>query len=158
MRKLLKFQTRLQMFTNKIPVAVVHQEADGDVSLSSNKQNPWPYLNRFFECIGLKDQKNNLEYQCLLCKPLRKKLSCCMTSMNNLKKHVKSSHPTLVKKLQNAIDDQKRKHIAGKRKAQSEEVAQTSAKKVLLQTSLTDNRLPRSRSRQEVYENKVSVF
>ena len=80
-----------------------------------------------------------------------------MTSMNNLKKHVKSSHPTFVKKLQNAIDDQKRKHIARKRKVQPE-VAQTPAKKVLLQTSLTDNRQPRPRPQQEVYENKVSVF
>ena len=81
-----------------------------------------------------------------------------MTSMNNLKKHVKSSHPTFVKKLQNAIDDQKRKHIAKKREAQPEEVAQTPAKKVLLQTSLTDNRQARPRPRQEVYEDKVSVF
>ena len=45
-------------------------------------------------------------------KPLYKKLSCSITSMNNLKKHVKSSQPTFVKKLQNAIDDQKRKHTA----------------------------------------------
>ena len=37
--------------------ATGNQEADSDASLSSNKQNPWPYLNKFFECIGLKDQK-----------------------------------------------------------------------------------------------------
>ena len=70
----------------------------------------------------------------------------------------KFSHPTFVKKLQNAIDDQKRKHIARKRKAQPEEIAQTPAKKVLLQTSLTDNRQLRPHPRQEVYENKVSIF
>ena len=44
-----------------------NQEAGGKASLSSNKQNPWPYLNKFFECIGLKDQKKKTIWNINVC-------------------------------------------------------------------------------------------
>ena len=144
-------------------VEQVSQDQGNDVSIddirpststTGTDNNPWPYLKEFFIYIGLKGNMKNLEYQCLLCKPSCKKLSCSATSMNNLKIHVKRSHPTSLGKFQRCIDDHKAKR---KRKLTKEsESAQNPAKKKLLQTSITENRQPRPR--QEVYENKVSFY
>jgi len=67
--------------------------------------NPWPYLGRFFKFLGPKRNNANLEFQCLLCKPVFHKLSTSNKSHNNLKKHIIRKHGPILWQYQECIDD-----------------------------------------------------
>jgi len=66
--------------------------------------NPWPYIDKFFSFLGKKSNGKNVEFLCLLCKPLHKTFSTSIASTNNLKKHLKAMHPHHVTKFQKSCD------------------------------------------------------
>ena len=54
-------------------------------------QNPWPYLNDYFLLkSGVGDK---LIFQCKVCLPKTVLIKGHMTSLNNLKQHIKRTHP-----------------------------------------------------------------
>jgi len=119
--------------------------------------NPWPYIEEFFLFLGKKSGGRNIEFQCLLCKPLIKKFSTSRTSANNLKKHIKSVHPLSVNNFQKVFDEVKQSR---KRKISVEKTQENQNKKTKpsdffqSRSKLTGN----AAVSQELYENKVSFL
>ena len=59
-------------------------------SISNDKlSNPWPKPEKFYFLKSIRNQ--NLQFECILCRPKNVSISTCATSHSNLRKHVKVS-------------------------------------------------------------------
>ena len=59
-------------------------------SISNDKlSNSWPKLEKFYFVKSILNQ--NLQFECILCRPKKISISTCATSHSNLRKHVKVS-------------------------------------------------------------------
>ena len=54
------------------PMIIVEESNDTDLSPAGS--NPWPYISEYSKFLGCRGEANT-EFQCLICKPVIKKLS-----------------------------------------------------------------------------------
>ena len=55
--------------------------------------NPWPHLDIFLQFVSADPVKRTVAFKCLLCKPKTVVVQGHLTSLANLKSHVKRAHP-----------------------------------------------------------------
>ena len=82
-------------------------QGQGDAVPASN--NPWPYLHTFFEYSGSNLVKKSVTYQCMLCKPRLVPITAHVSTLYNLKSHVKRAHPNRLLELQDLISQGSRR-------------------------------------------------
>ena len=63
------------------------QGQDHAIAEQLQDESPWPNLKNLFSVVG--KRKNNISFECLLCKPKKTVLSSYITSHSNLRKHIK---------------------------------------------------------------------
>ena len=78
-------------------------QGQGDVVPAAASNNPWPYLHTFFEYSGSNLVKKSVTYQCMLCKPRQVPITAHVSTLHNLKSHVKRAHPSRLLELQDLI-------------------------------------------------------
>ena len=64
-------------------------------------QNPWPHLDEFF--LLKSGEGDKLVFQCLVCLPKTVLIKGHMTSLNNLKQHIKRTHPVKFKQFEEKV-------------------------------------------------------
>ena len=132
---------------------------DNDEAKNNTISNPWPYL-KYWKFLGIRGSSTNLEFQCLLCKPIVKKLSTNIKSHYNLKKHIEQMYSHKLIEYQTCIDANKT--LRKKRKESpndDDDDVGPMAKKLNLRQLLLGETLAKSNANklsQKVYEEKVS--
>ena len=106
---------------------------DNDETENNTISNPWPYLTKYWKFLGIRGSSTNFEFQCLLCKPIVKKLSTNIKSHYNLKKHIEKMHSHKLIEYQTCIDANKT-------------LRKTKKKKVLTMMMMMWDRWPRNRT------------
>ena len=56
--------------------------------------DPWPHVGAFFKFVKADFGKRTAEYLCLQCRPKKVSISAHLSSLFNLKSHVKRAHAT----------------------------------------------------------------
>ena len=56
--------------------------------------DPWPHVGAFFKFVKADFGKRTAEYLCLQCRPKKVSISAHLSSLFNLKSHVKRAHST----------------------------------------------------------------
>ncbi|KAF2350720.1 Tetrapyrrole biosynthesis uroporphyrinogen III synthase [Trinorchestia longiramus] len=134
------------------PVPSNSPNADGD----SEFLNPWPYLSEFFKFVGFRG-KDNVEFQCLFCMPIRKTLSTSIKSHANLKKHVGRVHSHVFEQYQQCVKEALNAYMKSRRG--DPQVLEALEKKRVKQQLIIREALsafPRT-AVQSIFENKVDL-
>ena len=108
MDKILTPQPTTARSDDSVSVSKIGEISDTDTAAHETPtENPWPYLDKFFKFI-CKKSKDNIEFECLLCKPTSKRLSANVKSHINLRKHIARMHEYVLGQYQKCIDERSR--------------------------------------------------
>lgn len=93
-----------------IDVTATSDDADAegrrrrDRGLDEKKDNPWPYLESFLKYLSESaGSSGKAQVQCLLCLPKKILISVHLTSLSNMKAHVKRVHSTKFREFEDAV-------------------------------------------------------
>ena len=85
--------------SDSLSVAETSQPSGSQAAASQDQepfQNPWPHLERYFKLSRQdKDNEKVLYFECQKCRPTKKIVRGHVTSLNNLKSHIKRTHPSV---------------------------------------------------------------
>jgi hypothetical protein len=76
-------------------------------TVAKKSKDPWPYVSDYFSFIGLRSN-NEPCYQCCLCRHKRVKVNAHLSTLYNLKSHVKRRHPGWSEAFREAIQEGRR--------------------------------------------------
>jgi hypothetical protein len=76
-------------------------------TVAKKSKDPWPYVSDYFSFIGLRSN-NEPCYECCLCRHKRVKVNAHLSTLYNLKSHVKRRHPGWSEAFREAIQDGRR--------------------------------------------------
>ena len=78
----------LELDTNKDERNVPANQINSSIS-NDKLSTPWSKLEKFYFLKSIQNQ--NLQFECILCRPKKVSISACATSHSNLRMHVKVS-------------------------------------------------------------------
>jgi hypothetical protein len=76
-------------------------------TVAKKSKDPWPYVSDYFSFIGLRSN-NEPCYECCLCRHKRVKVNAHLSTLYNLKSHVKRRHPGWSEAFREAIQEGRR--------------------------------------------------
>jgi hypothetical protein len=76
-------------------------------TVAKKSKDPWPYVSDYFSFIGLRSN-NEPCYECCLCQHKRVKVNAHLSTLYNLKSHVKRRHPGWSEAFREAIQEGRR--------------------------------------------------
>jgi hypothetical protein len=76
-------------------------------TVAKKSKDPWPYVSDYFSFIGLRSNKEPC-YECCLCRHKRVKVNAHLSTLYNLKSHVKRRHPGWSEAFREAIQEGRR--------------------------------------------------
>lgn len=123
---------------------------------------PWPYINKYFKFVSGKEGSDILNFQCQICLPLKKNISCSKKSRNGLKSHINRSHFFLANEFKKCLTDGTK--VARKRPHQtvskdSEETSCRPKQAKTLQPTIQQTLLQGSRKYSQLFiDEKVGFF
>lgn len=80
------------------------EQAGGDGDPGERVENdPWPHIKMYFEFSASNPAKKSVTYVCVLCKPKKVPITAHVTSLYNLKSHVKRVHSAKFLEFQDQI-------------------------------------------------------
>uniref|UniRef100_A0A8C4RA82 BED-type domain-containing protein n=1 Tax=Eptatretus burgeri TaxID=7764 RepID=A0A8C4RA82_EPTBU len=85
--------------SDSLSVAETSQPSGSQAAASQDQepfQNPWPHLERYFKLSRQdKDNEKVLYFECQKCRQIKKIVRGHVTGLNNLKSHIKRTHPSI---------------------------------------------------------------